>query len=49
MDFSLEFWEFLKIIKKDWSLFIIIVLVLLGGLITLTQSSAVTPFIYAIF
>ena len=49
MDFIKEFWEFLKIRKKYWLLPIIIVLVLFGGLIILSQGSAVAPFIYAIF
>ena len=49
MDFLKEFWEFLKIRKKYWLLPIIIVLVLFGGLIILSQGSAVAPFIYTIF
>lgn len=44
-----EFWEFLKVRKKFWLLPIVVVLVLLGGLIVLTQGSAVAPFIYALF
>ena len=49
MGFIKEFWEFLKVRKKYWLLPIIIVLVLFGGLIILSQGSAVAPFIYAIF
>ena len=49
MDFLIEFWEFLKIRKKYWLLPILLVLVLFGGLIILTQGSAVAPFIYTIF
>tara|TARA_Y100000992_G_scaffold266879_1_gene205076 strand:- start:146 stop:295 length:150 start_codon:yes stop_codon:yes gene_type:complete len=49
MDFIKEFWEFLKIRKKYWLLPIIIVLVIFGGLIVLSQGSAVAPFIYTIF
>jgi len=37
MSFIKEFWEFLKMRKKYWLLPIIIVLVLFGGLIVLTQ------------
>lgn len=44
-----ELWDFLKIRKKWWLMPIIIFLVLLGGLIILTQGSALAPFIYAIF
>ena len=49
MSFIKEFWNFLKERKKYWLLPIIIVLVLFGGLIILSQGSAVAPFIYAIF
>ena len=44
-----ELWEFLKVRKKWWLLPILIFLILLGGLIILTQGSALAPFIYAIF
>lgn len=44
-----ELWQFLKVRKKWWLLPIILFLVLLGGLIILTQGSALAPFIYAIF
>ena len=44
-----EFWEFLKIRKRYWLLPIVIMLMLLGGLIVFTESSAVAPFIYALF
>jgi len=44
-----EFWEFMKVSKKFWLLPIIIILVLLGALIVFTESSAVAPFIYALF
>ena len=49
MDFLKEFWEFLKVRKKYWLLPILIVLVLFGGLIILSQGSAIAPFIYTIF
>ena len=49
IEFIKEFWEFLKIRKKYWLLPIIIVLVIFGGLIILSQGSAVAPFIYTIF
>tara|TARA_B000000460_G_C21165096_1_gene242865 strand:- start:168 stop:317 length:150 start_codon:yes stop_codon:yes gene_type:complete len=49
MDFIKEFWEFLKIRKKYWLLPIIVVLVLFGGIIILSQGSAIAPFIYTIF
>ena len=49
MEFIKEFWEFLKIRKKYWLLPIILVLVLFGGLIILSQGTAIAPFIYTIF
>ena len=48
-DLIKEFWEFLKVRKKWWLAPIVIVLVLLGTLIVLTQGSAVAPFIYTLF
>ena len=49
MTFLKEFWEFLKERKKFWLMPILIVLVLFGGLIVLSQGSVIAPFIYAIF
>ena len=49
MEFIKEFWEFIKVRKKFWLLPIIIVLAIFGGLIILSQRSAVAPFIYTIF
>ena len=49
MSFIREFWQFLKIRKKYWLLPIIIMLGVFGGLIVLTQGTAVAPFIYTIF
>jgi hypothetical protein len=49
MEFLKEFWEFLKVRKKYWLLPIIIVLILFGGIIILSQGSVVAPFIYTIF
>jgi len=44
-----ELWEFLRVRKKWWLAPILFMLILLGGLIILTQGSALAPFIYAIF
>ncbi len=49
MEFLKEFWQFLKVRKKYWLIPIIIVLALFGGLIILSQGSAIAPFIYTIF
>ena len=45
----IEFWEFLRVRKRYWLLPIVIVLFLFGALIVFTESSAVAPFIYALF
>jgi hypothetical protein len=49
ISFLKEFLEFLKVRKKYWLLPILLVLVLFGALIILSQGSAVAPFIYSIF
>jgi hypothetical protein len=49
IEFFKEFWDFLRVRKKYWLLPILIVLVLFGALIVLTQGTAVAPFIYTIF
>jgi hypothetical protein len=47
--FVLELWAFMKERKKFWLLPILVVLLLFGTLIVLTQGSAVAPFIYTLF
>jgi len=49
MSFLNEFWEFLRERKKFWLLPIIFVLLLMGGLMVLTQGTAVAPFVYTLF
>ena len=49
MAFIAELWQFIKIRKKFWLLPIIVMMVVFGGLLVLTQGSAVAPFIYTIF
>ena len=49
MSFIKEFCEFLRVRKKYWLLPTLIVLVIFGGLIILSQGSVVAPFIYTIF
>lgn len=48
-EFFKDFWTFLKVRKKFWLAPIIIVMLLLGALIFVSQGSAVAPFIYTIF
>jgi hypothetical protein len=49
MSFLGELWRFMRVRKKYWLAPILIVLALFGGLIILTQGSAVAPFIYTLF
>ena len=49
MDLLIDLWAFLKVRKKFWLAPIILVLVLLGALIVLSEGSAVAPFIYTLF
>jgi len=39
----------MRVRKKFWLLPILVVMFLFGGLIVLTQGSAVAPFIYTVF
>ena len=49
MSFIRELWAYMRTRKKYWLLPILIVFVLFGGLIVLSQGSAVAPFIYTVF
>lgn len=49
MSFIIELWQFLRIRKKFWLLPILIMMAVFGGLVVLSQGSAVAPFIYTIF
>ena len=49
MDFIKEFISFLLLRKKYWLIPIIILLVLFGGIIVMTQGTAVAPLVYTIF
>lgn len=49
MAFLAELWVFLRVRKKFWLLPIIAMMVLFGGLVVLTQGSAVAPFVYTLF
>ncbi len=44
-----EFFEFLRHRKKWWLAPIVVMMVLLGALIVAGESSALAPFIYALF
>ena len=49
MSFIAELWRFMRVRKKYWLLPVVLMMALFGGLIVLTQGSAVAPFIYTIF
>ncbi len=49
LDLIKDLWGFMKARKKFWLAPIILVLLLLGALIVLSQGSAVAPFIYTLF
>lgn len=49
MRFLSEFWMFLRARRKFWLLPIILVMLAVGALLLLAQTSAFAPFIYSIF
>ncbi|MAI10323.1 MAG: hypothetical protein CMM66_01915 [Rhodospirillaceae bacterium] len=49
MSFLAELWAFIKVRKKFWLIPVMIMMVIFGGLMVLSQGSAVAPFIYTIF
>jgi hypothetical protein len=49
IDLLKDLWGFMAERKKFWLAPILLVLLLLGTLIVLTQGSAVAPFIYTLF
>ncbi|MFZ2055617.1 MAG: DUF5989 family protein [Candidatus Aminicenantales bacterium] len=44
-----ELWDFIRHRKRYWLVPIIIILVLVGLLLVLTEGSAIAPFIYTLF
>jgi hypothetical protein len=49
LSFVLELWGYIRTRKKFWLLPILVMLAIFGGLIILTQGSAIAPFIYTLF
>jgi hypothetical protein len=47
--FVRELWMFMRVRRKFWMLPILLLLALFGGLIVLTQGTAIAPFIYTLF
>ncbi|MCZ6805266.1 MAG: DUF5989 family protein [Proteobacteria bacterium] len=48
-DLLKDLWAFMKERKKYWLAPIIVMMLLLGSLIVLSEGSAVAPFIYTLF
>ena len=48
-EFLRDLWRFMRVRKKYWLLPIILVLVLLGGLVVVSQQSALASLIYTLF
>jgi hypothetical protein len=49
LSFLQEFWMFLRVRKKYSLIPTLIMMMIFGSLIVLTQGSAIAPFIYTIF
>ncbi|MDC1387053.1 DUF5989 family protein [Candidatus Thioglobus sp.] len=49
MSFIKELWHFIRVRKKFWLLPILLMMALFGGLIVLSQGTAVAPFVYTLF
>lgn len=49
MSFLVDFWLYMQARRKFWLLPILICILLLGGLMFLSQGSAIAPFIYTLF
>ena len=49
MSFLRELWTFMRVRKKYWLLPVLVMALALGGLLVLSQTSAVAPMIYTLF
>jgi len=49
MSFLIEFFRFVRTRKKYWLIPVLLTMALFGGLVVLTEGSAVAPFIYTLF
>lgn len=49
LDLLKDLWAFMLVRKKYWLLPIIIILLLFGALLVLTQGTVIAPFIYTLF
>jgi len=49
MDFLLDLFSFMRARKKYWLVPIVLVMLIFGGLIVLTQGTVIAPFVYTLF
>jgi Family of unknown function (DUF5989) len=49
VSFLREFWLFLRVRKKFWLLPVLMMMMIFGSLLVLSNGSVIAPFIYAIF
>jgi hypothetical protein len=49
LSFVREFWRFMRVRKKYWLLPVMVMMAVFGGVVVLSQGSAVAPFIYTLF
>ena len=49
IQFFTEFLRFLRVRKKFWLVPMLVMMLVFGGIIVLTQGTAMSPFVYAIF
>lgn len=49
MSFLVELWKFMRARKKVWLMPLMLLMLMVGGLVILSQGSAVAPFIYTLF
>ena len=49
MEFLRDLWDFLRVRKKLWLLPIVLIMLLLGGLVMVSQQSVLGSFIYTLF
>ena len=47
--FLKELWAFLRVRRKLWLLPIVLIMLIVGVLLVLTQGSAFAPFVYTLF
>jgi hypothetical protein len=49
LDLLKDFWDFMRARKKYWMAPIVMIMLLLGALLVVSQGSVVAPFIYTLF